>query len=355
VQFCTFKDCSTGIQVSGKLSSDHTQVVIASNEFTWSTIVGKEHIYLINSEGLIVNNYIIGKDLRGVGVMVKEWYETRNYPIIIKDNLIAECRDGVYLYGYLFSFYTSKTKIDNNHFINNQHGCWFKSGFGEGMAPAMLKNNIFASSAGDSTSIAFGSETSSPLILIPMDSLGYNHYATELLTWPEIDTSDLGPGNTFGDPMLHSFDYVPPYALQPGSSCINSGDPSPEFNDTDGTRNDKGCYGGSYGDWGYGASLVIPESSVKPNECSIQIYPNPFNAEVNIDFNGAGESVSKIEICDILGRRMAGVNVNYPNQHLNLQWDGKHNGRDCPSGQYFVRVIGLDGQILATQQIVLLK
>ena len=34
------------------------------------------------------------------------------------------------------------------------------------------------------------------------------------------------------------------YHLQLGSPCIDTGDPNPQYNDPDGTRNDMGAYGG---------------------------------------------------------------------------------------------------------------
>jgi hypothetical protein len=34
------------------------------------------------------------------------------------------------------------------------------------------------------------------------------------------------------------------FRLAPGSPCINAGNPAPEFNDPDGTRNDQGAFGG---------------------------------------------------------------------------------------------------------------
>jgi len=39
------------------------------------------------------------------------------------------------------------------------------------------------------------------------------------------------------------------FSLLSGSPCIDAGNPSSEFNDPDGTRNDMGAFGGSYGDW----------------------------------------------------------------------------------------------------------
>ncbi|MCU0415409.1 MAG: right-handed parallel beta-helix repeat-containing protein [Ignavibacteriaceae bacterium] len=39
------------------------------------------------------------------------------------------------------------------------------------------------------------------------------------------------------------------FHLQENSPCNDAGNPSPEFNDWDGSRNDQGAYGGPYGDW----------------------------------------------------------------------------------------------------------
>ncbi len=37
--------------------------------------------------------------------------------------------------------------------------------------------------------------------------------------------------------------------LEEFSQCINAGDPSENYNDVDGSRNDQGAYGGPSGDW----------------------------------------------------------------------------------------------------------
>ena len=39
------------------------------------------------------------------------------------------------------------------------------------------------------------------------------------------------------------------FHLQENSACKDAGNPSPEFNDSDGSRNDQGSYGGPDGDW----------------------------------------------------------------------------------------------------------
>jgi len=37
--------------------------------------------------------------------------------------------------------------------------------------------------------------------------------------------------------------------LSSDSPCINNGNPAPEYNDVNGTRNDQGAFGGPLGDW----------------------------------------------------------------------------------------------------------
>jgi hypothetical protein len=53
-------------------------------------------------------------------------------------------------------------------------------------------------------------------------------------------------GNIDADPLfLGNSDFH----LQPGSPCIDAGNPDPQYNDNDGSRNDMGAYGGPGGDW----------------------------------------------------------------------------------------------------------
>ncbi len=55
-------------------------------------------------------------------------------------------------------------------------------------------------------------------------------------------------GNIDLDPLFVNPNYSN-FHLQPGSPCINTGNPDLQYNDPDGTRNDMGAYGGPGGDW----------------------------------------------------------------------------------------------------------
>jgi len=68
-------------------------------------------------------------------------------------------------------------------------------------------------------------------------------YANSINTLP-------GTGNIFSDPQFVLFSLTDPpesldYHLRSSSPCIDAGNPDPQYNDLDGTRNDMGVYGGT--------------------------------------------------------------------------------------------------------------
>jgi len=65
-----------------------------------------------------------------------------------------------------------------------------------------------------------------------------------------------GIGNIFSDPQFMSVDNNN-FRLAQGSACINAGNPAPEYNDPDGSRNDMGAYGGPYA---YLSSTTSPQA-----------------------------------------------------------------------------------------------
>ena len=66
--------------------------------------------------------------------------------------------------------------------------------------------------------------------------------------YSDIQGGWSGTGNIDSNPQ-----FINPtlgnYHLSPGSPCIDAGNPYPQYNDPDGSRNDMGAYGGPGGDW----------------------------------------------------------------------------------------------------------
>lgn len=61
-------------------------------------------------------------------------------------------------------------------------------------------------------------------------------------------TVDWRDGNIDEDPLFMDVENGD-FHLQQGSPCIDAGNPAPEYNDPDGSRNDMGAYGGQNGNW----------------------------------------------------------------------------------------------------------
>jgi hypothetical protein len=83
------------------------------------------------------------------------------------------------------------------------------------------------------------------------DNLSYYNQGDPRIAIISGDTSNISEQYNFlafetMDPLFISEDDLHLFELSP---CINSGNPSSEFNDQDGSRNDQGAYGGPGGDW----------------------------------------------------------------------------------------------------------
>ena len=64
--------------------------------------------------------------------------------------------------------------------------------------------------------------------------------------YSDIQGGWTGSGNINANPLFISSG---DFHLQPGSPCIDAGNPASQYNDPDGSRNDMGAYGGPGGDW----------------------------------------------------------------------------------------------------------
>uniref|UniRef100_A0A7C4GAK6 Right handed beta helix domain-containing protein n=1 Tax=candidate division WOR-3 bacterium TaxID=2052148 RepID=A0A7C4GAK6_UNCW3 len=82
------------------------------------------------------------------------------------------------------------------------------------------------------------------------------------------------------------------YRLQPGSPCIDSGNPAPQFNDPDGTRNDMGAYGGP------GATTTRPRVvSLDPAINALNVPPDAsIAAGFNLDIDPASLTSQSVRL-----------------------------------------------------------
>ena len=167
------------------------------------------------------------------------------------------------------------------------------------------------------------------------------------------------------------------------SPCIDSGDPSKDYEDIEdqffsgracfpalGTkRNDIGAFGGPYSKWQQMTEPTDVEDLVSIEIHNLpylsQNYPNPFNPSTTIKYqipdqvrndkmfvtlSGAEESFVTLKVYDILGREVAFlVNENQKPGNYKVVW----NASDLPSGVYFYELSY--GAFIETKKLTLIK
>lgn len=86
----------------------------------------------------------------------------------------------------------------------------------------------------------------------------------------------------------------------------------------------------------YTTDILRPETFAEPN-----IYPNPSNNMVHIDFSLKSEGSVVIEIHDIQGRLVSNlIDRMYPGGSFSVTWDGNNDeGRKVSPGIYFCRLV----------------
>jgi len=146
----------------------------------------------------------------------------------------------------------SNVTLINNVFYKNT-----ADNFGGAIFSQSSSNQIINNTFYKNTSFNYGSAL---VIADPVNENVQNNIFFDNLSYygnePQIaivsgDTSNIQEQYNFlafgtMDPLFISEDDLHLFELSP---CINSGNPSSEFNDADGSRNDQGAYGGPGSDW----------------------------------------------------------------------------------------------------------
>jgi hypothetical protein len=101
----------------------------------------------------------------------------------------------------------------------------------------------------------------------------------------------------------------------------------------------------------------VPEAPVEvPSEFALyQNYPNPFNPETTIEFALAIRAEVKLEIYDVLGRKVATLADEIRNAgRYSIHWNGKSTaGISVPSGIYFYRLV--TPEFMQTKRMLLMR
>ena len=215
-------------------SSSHAGVDIRGGNVLFSNnrITGNQNgaqIYTASSS--IFRNNIVEKNGYSDGTFVKYGIIVlHSTPLIANNVVVSNTGVGIYI-GWDDS---TGTQVINNTVVGNtDSGIWCYS-----EANATIKNNIFAR---NTTGIS-ASHGSVPFI-------SFNNLWDNF--WQNYDSQSSGIaapglGDISADPLFNPLS-SPPFALLEGSPSIDAGDPSSIYNDSDGSRNDMGAFGGPTG------------------------------------------------------------------------------------------------------------
>ncbi len=151
--------------------------------------------------------------------------------------------------------------VVNNTIHANRIGFYDNSGYGP-----LFMNNIVT---GHSLFGIYGPSGGSP------PTLTYNDVWGNATNYQQATP---GIGSISRDPMFVDTAALD-FHLSPGSPCIDSGNPAPQYNDPDGTRNDMGAFGGPAAPSArFELTLLVPA----PNELNVEL-----EAEVQAGFSKA--------------------------------------------------------------------
>ena len=274
-------------------------------------IVGSNDVLI--SQNIIANNYSVNST-GGI--------KCNNSTIEIINNLIVNNSGS---YSALILQNASDVELTNNTIANNEsHGVNAYTFFILSSDP-IIKNCIIS----ENDPIFFASGTVD--VMYTCISGGYEGTGN-------IDDDPLFVAPTTGAGIEYD-GLAALWWLQEDSPCIDAGDPNAMYNDTDGTQNDMGAYGGPNG-LEPTASDDYTVNVVAVN--SISVYPNPFNPTANIALSINKNDIQlpvSVKIFNIRGQLVKTIVNNEVVQTTNFVWNGKdNNGNSTSSGMYFVKM-----------------
>ncbi|MBN1301614.1 MAG: right-handed parallel beta-helix repeat-containing protein [Melioribacteraceae bacterium] len=142
---------------------------------------------------------------------------------IIKNNIMR-----AYEVGIRITAETEFILINNTIIGENAGALWGSFNY---QNKSRIENNILVASNTNISGYLFDNT-------LDQDIISYNNFWNEYFEGIEVIETNQFLDPHFVDMSMNDFQ------LLPESPCIDNGNPDPDFNDTDGTRNDMGAYGG---------------------------------------------------------------------------------------------------------------
>jgi len=332
-------------------------------------------IWLLGSKGVITNNIIENNEVSGAlssygaGVLL-------DYPpddLVLKNNIISEnyfSGTGT-CYGGGIGVWDGNPEFRNNVISKNKGSIGGGVWLGYNFCFARMFNNTFTENQATIQGGAINSFNSHPLL---MNSILWQNEApvdAELclesgeidVTYCDISGGWSGEGNVDSDPGFFNESYL----LSINSSCVDAGNPNPQYNDpanpfrsnrvlfpAHGTvHNDLGAYGGPFSkDWHKIAKeqLPITKKLLSKKGFTVSSYPNPFNSLVTIKFNLDEATTVSLKIFNTLGQSVATlVDKKLAAGEYRYKWDAGSSA----SGVYFYKIKYSGSE--QTEKIILVK
>ncbi len=321
-------------------------------------------IYCLSSDPTISYNIISGNSSEGDGGGI---YCIDSDPVIFRNTISGNSNyEGAG--GGICCRYNSNPDIYGNTISGNSTVLYGGGIFCSESSPTITNNTITGNSAYVSGGGIYCELVSNPIItntIFWADSASYeseidfDDSSSPYFTYCDIQGGWAGEGNIEVDPLFRDPDNGDFHLMADScgdvynSPCIDAGDPA-IFDSMLGCdwglgelRSDMGAYGGE------GIPTDVEEEQIPeiPMQFLLsQNYPNPFNASTIIQYSLLEASQVRIEIYDILGRKVETlVQGEQPAGYHKHVWDAS----DHSSGIYFYRIQA--GDYAETRKMVLLK